>query len=433
MSGIFGIVSKEDCIDDLFLGTHYLQHRAQDFCGLAIRDEKNLKNYTHKGLLKHQFTREDLENIKGNYAIGCVSSERQPVSELSRCGGMILGYDGNLINYEELKNNLLKERVSFSGYHNPEEISDAVLISKIISKEINFEKGIEKLVESMQGDFSIVSLTGDGIYATRGWGRKPLILGKKDGSYAVSSESNSFINIHFKILKDVEPGEIVLLNNEGIHTINKLNLSPIRFGTFEWIYTAYPTSIIDGKSVKKIRKKIGRNLAKRYPVNADIVSPVPNSGRWHAKGFSEESGIDYDEVFSRYDYSDRSYTPGEQYLRDLEAETKLIPDEDSINGKRIILVDDSIVRGTQMLNRVLALKELGAKEVHVRIACPPLMAACKYGQTTKKDEDCLARRMPVREIQEKLKLDSLEYATIEDLEEAIGFSRDKLCLDCWGF
>ena len=177
---------------------------------------------------------------------------------------------------------------------------------------------------------------------------------------------------------------------------------------------------------------IGKLLAKNYPIDADIVSPVPNSGRWHAIGYAQESGIPYEEVFSRYDYSDRSFTPRDQALRDFEAKTKLIPIEEIIKGKRIVLIDDSIVRGTQILNQSERLKKLGAEEVHARIACPPLMYACKYGKTTKKDMDCLARRMPVSEIQGKLGLDSLKYATVEMLEEAIGYSREKLCLSCWG-
>lgn len=344
---------------------------------------------------------------------------------------MIIGFDGNIINYSEIKEKLLSEGASFSGYKSPEEVSDTALISKIISMERDFESGIRKLTEIMKGDFAIIALTALGVYAVRGWGRKPLILGKKDGSYVVSSESNSFVNTGFEIIRNVEPGEIVLLTDSGVKTIERLNLTPVKYGTFEWIYTAHPASVIDGKSVADVRLKIGALLFKRYPIQADVVSPVPNSGRWHAIGYSKESGIHYEEVFVRYDYSDRSYTPGEQDARDREAKTKLIPIKAIVSGKNIILVDDSIVRGTQMLNRVKVLKEIGAKEVHAMIACPPLMGACKYGKTTKKDSDCIARGMDVEKIKEELKLDSLNYATAEDIEEAIGIPREKLCLECW--
>ena len=432
MAGVIGVVSNEECFEDLYFGLHYLQHRAQDFCGVGWLDGKKLESKTHRGLVEKGFSLEALRELKSNLFIGSVAGDRQPVSELSQFGGMLLSYDGNIINYEELTNSFLKEGETFSNYSNLGDVKDTAVVSKIISREVNFVKGVERLVEVVQGDFAIVGLTREGVYATRGWGRKPLILGKKDGTYAVSSESNSFENTGLEIVRDVKPGEIVLLNQEGIHSKRELDLSPIKYGTFEWIYTAYPPSVIDGKSVSEVRKAVGRALAEKYPVEADIVSPIPNSGRWHAVGYSQESGLRYEEVFVRYDYSGRSFTRGEQAARDLEARTKLIPVRGSIEGKRIIIVDDSIVRATQMLNRVKELKRLGAKEVHARIACPPLMAACEYGKTTKKDEDCIARRMPVDRIRELLGLDSLEYATADMLEKSIGLPRDKLCLACWG-
>ncbi|MFH1711477.1 MAG: hypothetical protein ABH840_04155 [Nanoarchaeota archaeon] len=369
--------------------------------------------------------------MKGFSGIGCVAGDREPVSELSLSGGLAICFDGNVINCSQLKTKILYHGASFSGHRNPEDVQDVAIISKVIARESSFEKGIARLVDSMQGDFAVVGLSREGVYAARGWGRKPLILGKKDGSYAVSSESNSFPNNGISILRDVEPGEVVLLNSEGVHTLRKFKLEPVKFGTFEWIYTAYPPSVIDGRCVADVRMNIGAALAKRYPVEADLVSPIPNSGRWHAAGYARESGINSEEVFVRYDYSDRSYTPQEQEDRDEEARTKLIPIESRIKGKRIVIVDDSIVRGTQMLNRVKALRELGAEKVHLRIACPPLMAACQYGKTTKKNEDCIARRMSVQDIKRELGVDSLEYALVDDLESSIGISRDKLCLQCW--
>jgi amidophosphoribosyltransferase len=432
MSGIFGVVSRENCIDDLFWGTFYLQHRAQDYCGLGFHNGEKLDNCTHEGLIRQQFPKEKLKKMKAYSGVGCVSGSRQPVSELSKSEGLILGYDGNLINYNEIKDKLLREGASFSGYNNPEEISDAVLISKIISRNENFKKGIEEVIKDVQGDFAVIGLTNEGVYAARGWGRKPLILGEKEGSYSVSSESNSFANTGFKEIRDVDPGEVVLLNKQGINEISKFDLEKIKYGTFEWIYTSYPPSSFDGSEVAQVRKDIGKILAQQFPVEADVVSPIPNSGRWHAIGYAKESKIPYEEVFVRYDYSDRSYTPGKQIDRDEEARTKLIPVRSAIEGNRVVIVDDSIVRGTQTLNQVERLKnEYGAKEVHARIACPPLMAACNYGKSTNKNEECIARRMDVEDIRKKLNLDSLEYANVEILEEAINKSRDELCLSCW--
>jgi len=433
LGGIFGVVSQKNCVEDLYKGTFYLQHRAQKYSGLAISDGEKIYPDTHRGYLKENFPKSLRDQFKGDAGVGAVASDRQPVSELSRSGGLVTGFDGNIINHPDLKNELLKGRITFSGHHNPEDVSDTSIISKIVSREVNFEKGIEALVEIMRGDFAVISLAKEGIYAARGWGRKPLILGQKEGSYAVASESNAFVNTKFQIYRDVEPGEIVLLNHEGIHTIKKLNLSPIKYGTFEWIYTAYPASVIDGRSVSEVRKAIGRLLAKRYPVEADIVSPYPNSGRWHAIGYAQESGIPYEEAFIRYDYSDRSFTQEDQASQYGEAEEKLIIVSSSVKGKRIVMVDDSIVRGTQTLSKTKELRENGAKEIHERIACMALMRACLYGKTTKKDEDCIARRMPVEEIRQLLNVNSLGYATVEDLEAAIGLSKDKLCLECWGY
>ncbi len=433
MSGIFGVVSKEDCIGDALSGVFYLQNRSEEYCGLAWKTSQGkLKNTTHKGLVKQNFSKEKISRIKGNCAIACVSGGREPVSELSVRGGMILCVDGNLHNYFSIKNNLLKSGVSFSGYHNPEEISDAVLISKIVSKESSFEEGIEKLTGQMQGDFSLVALCSEGIYAARGWGRKPLILGRKNGCYAVSSESVSFINLGFEIIRDVKPGEIVLLNSEGVNFVAQLDLKPIKYGSFEWIYTAHPASIIDGRSVELVRNKIGALMAKKYPIDADLVSPVPNSGRCHAIGYSNESGLPYFGVFKKFDYSGRSFTPNDLEEQQAVAEEKLIPVKSLIEGKRIILVDDSIVKGNQTKKQTQRLKALGAKEVHAIIACPPLVAACKYGKSIKKDEDCIAKRISLEEIRKTRGLDGLYFANIEILEEAIGLPREKLCLDCWG-
>jgi len=438
MAGIFGVVSEENLQRDLFLGTFYLQHRAQDYCGLLSCDDGGkLNGSTHKGMLKQSFTKDDLLKLKGNYGIGSVSVTREPSSGLSRYQLGTICFDGSIYNSVELKDNLLRGGVVFAGYHYPEDVPDSDLISNIVLREPSFEKGIERLLELAKGDFSILNLTRDGIFAARGYGRKPLILGKKGGAYAVSSESTSFINTGFKIERDVEPGEIVFIDRKGFQRTKKFELGDkVKFGTFEWIYTAYPTSIIDGRAVHEVRFEIGRQLAKAFPVAADVVSPIPNSGRWHGIGFNYESyasglGVPYGEVFVRFDYSDRSFTPGSEEVQQEVADIKLIPVEGLIKGKRIVIVDDSIVRGTQTKNQVGRLKQCGAKEVHARIACPPLMGACPYGKSTKRDEDCIARRMSIEDIRVSRELDSLEYATIEMLERATGFPRSKLCLECW--
>jgi len=433
MGGIFGVVSKDSCARDAVSGAFYLQNRSEEYCGAAWMDsDGELKASTHKGLVKQNFSKDKLEWMKGNSAITCVSGSREPVSELSSKGEMALCYDGNLANYDELKDGLLKAGVTFSGCRNPEEVYDSVLISKIIARESSFEKGIERLVNTMKGDFSLVALTNEGAYAARGWGRKPLILGKKDGSYAVSSESVSFVNRGFDIVRDVNPGEVVLLGEEGIKTVAQFDLSPIKFGTFEWIYRAHPASVIDGRSVALVRNKIGELMAEKYKIKADIVSPIPNSGRCHAVGFANGSGIPYREVFAKFDYCGRSFIQGTLEEQHAVADEKLIPIRELIEGLSIVIVDDSIVRGNQTRKQTQRLKEMGAKEVHAIIACPPLRRACDYGKSIKSAEDCIANRMTLDEIRETRGLDSLHFADVDILEKAIGMSRDKLCLDCWG-
>ena len=210
MAGVFGIFSEEDCIKDTLSGIFYLQNRSEEHCGMAWKNGGGvLRNSTHKGLVKNSYVLERGSTMNGTSAIATVSGMREPVSEFSNKGGMILCSDGNLSNSRVMRNNLLRDKASFSGCYNPGEICDSVLISKIISRESSFEKGIESLTNCMEGDFALIALTQEGIYASRGWGRKPLILGKKEGSYAVSSESVSFINTGFEILRDVEPGETV--------------------------------------------------------------------------------------------------------------------------------------------------------------------------------------------------------------------------------
>jgi len=433
MAGIFGVASEEGCIRDALSGVFYLQNRSEEYCGLAWKTSGGeLKNCTHKGLVKQGFVRGNFDSEKGSYAIASVSGGREPVSELSKKGGVILCMDGNLFNYSEMKKNLLELGESFSGYHNPEEISDAVLISKLIARAPSVVRGIKDLVFQMKGDFALAVLTPEGIYAARGWGRKPLILGEKDGAYAVSSESVAFINTGFKIVRDVEPGEVVLLNSEGINFIAQFDLSPIKYGTFEWIYTAHPASVIDGKSVELVRNKIGALMAERHPIDADLVSPIPNSGRCHANGFANRSKIPYLEVFKKFDYSGRSFTPNTLKEQNEVADEKLIPVKELIKDKKIIIVDDSIVKGNQTRKQTQRLKALGAKEVHAIIACPPLVGVCKYGKSLKCVEDCIANQMSLEDIRLTRGLDGLHFADVDIIEEAIGIPREKLCLGCWG-
>ncbi|MFC1555037.1 amidophosphoribosyltransferase, partial [candidate division KSB1 bacterium] len=363
------------------------------------------------------------------------SGDRQPVSELSKFGEFFMAYDGNVISAKELKEEMLKEGHSFTGYYDPSYVPDNVLIGKILALKGPVD-GIEEVSKRIHGDFSLILLTKKGLIAARGWGRKPLILGKSGDSFVVASESCSFPNLGIEIERDVKPGEIVMIDENGFTTLKQLDIGMIKYGTFEWIYTANASSIIDGVSVEEFRNKVGAKLAERYPVEADIVSEIPNSGIGYAIGYANATGIHHERIFVKYDYADRSFTQGTDAEREMEAKRKLIPLTPIIKGKRIIITDDSIVRGTQTReSHVPRLKEAGAKEVHARIGCPLLQDKCSYGKTTKKKDEILAVKMGMTEdndVKDYLGLDSVGFAKPEDLAEACGKPITNLCLSCWG-
>jgi len=436
MSGIFGIYSKKDCINDLVWGTSYLQHRGQKYCGWAVVNDGKMVYNHHKGKLREKIDFNEVKNVKGHLGIGVVSSgDRQPVSELSRHGEFLLAYDGNVMSAGELKEDLLNEGHSFTGHFDPSYIPDNVLIGKILALKGPTD-GIEQIGKRISGDYSLILLTKGGIIAARGWGRKPLIIGRSEDSYVVSSESCAFPNLGIEIERDVKPGEIVLINKDGFDTLKHLDLNPIKYGTFEWVYTANAASIIDGVSVEEFRNNIGAILARRYPVDADLVSEIPNSGIGYAIGYANASGIPHVRIFIKYDYADRSFTQGTKEEREEEAKRKLIPLTSLIKGKRIVITDDSIVRGTQTRgSHVPRLKEAGALGVHARIGCPLLRDKCGYGKTTKDKKEILYVKMGMSkddDVKEYLGLDSVGFALPEDLATASGKSLEELCLSCWG-
>ena len=436
MSGIFGIYSENNCIEDLVWGTSYLQHRGQKYCGWAVSKDKQMTYETHAGKLREKINFTEIQKVEGHIGIGVVSSgDRQPISELSKFGEFFLAYDGNVIGAKELKEDLLEEGHSFTGYYDPTYIPDNVLIGKLLALKGPVE-GIEQLSKRINGDYSLVMVTRNGIIAARGWGRKPLILGKREDCFVVSSESCAFPNLGIEIERDVKPGEIVFIDKKGFSTLKQLNLKPIKYGTFEWVYTANVSSVIDGVSVEEFRNQVGAKLAERYPVDADLVSEIPNSGIGYAVGYANKTGIPHKRIFIKYDYADRSFTQATARERELEAKRKLIPITSLIKGKKIVITDDSIVRGTQTReSHVPRLKEAGALEVHARIGCPLLKDKCSFGKTTKKKDEILSVKMGMTkddDVKKFLGLDSVGFALPEDLAEASAKPLKNICLSCWG-
>ena len=424
--GLFGIYSGNNIIQDLYYGIFKLQHRGQRYCGLSTF-EKEINLTTHKGFVRHTFTPEELKNLSANSGIGHVSlKERQPILLESKLGKFTIAFSGNILNADNLIADLKSKGYSFATNTQIE------LLAKLIAQGDSFVDGIEKMAKRTVGSYALLILTEEGIYAARDpHGFKPLALGKKNKTFAISSESRPFSLLGLKIFRDVQPGEILLINQDGFQTKKIIENKRIAHCAFEWGYIASMDSVIDGIPVVRARNNLGASLARKDNTKADLVAAVPFSGIGHALGYHKESGIPYDEVFLIDRFASRSYTPLTQEERNEEARIKLSVIEAAVKGKKIILCDDSIVRGTQIRNKVLELKDAGAKEVHVRIACPPLMAPCKYGISTRSYEELAAKRYSIKEIEKRIGADSLRYNSLEDFVKAIGLPESKLCLTCW--
>ena len=427
MCGIFAVSSQSNIIDDLYLGTFYLQHRGQQYCGLSTYAGDGIKIRTHRGMVRESFF-PDLAGMEGNLGIGHTAlKDRQPIKLDSKMGEFTLCFEGNVVNSEELTAELKREGHSF--YSN----SEVELIAKLIAQGEDFVDGIDKMASRIRGAYSLVILTKGKIYAARDkHAFRPIVIGKKDGAVAVASESCSFINLGYSVVRDLKPGEILEIKEGEFETKKIIQSDLIQYCTFEWVYTANVASTIDGMPVDIARRNLGAALARRFPAKVDIVAAVPNSGIGHAIGYAQESKIPFDHVFVKYDYASRSYTQPTQAERDREAKIKLIPIPAKIEGRKIVICDDSIVRGTQMKNDlVVKLRKNGVREIHVRVACPPLKAPCLYGVATRSKKELAANEKNIEELRNYIGVDGLAFAALEDLGKAIGKPLEQLCLSCW--
>jgi len=442
--GVFGIYSQCPCVYDVYNGIDFLQHRGQEYCGIATFD-RHIHQVTHHGKVGNSFTEQDLLYLKGNWGIGHVSLwERQPMAWQSRLGNISVAFSGNVINAEEIIAAMKDQGHSFYRSYNIE------IMAKTIMEREDMTDGIAALAERIRGAYCLVVLAAEGIYAARDiYGFRPLILGQNGSRFAVSSESRAFQNLDMEVVRDVRPGEIVLIDSKGFHTLKQLPSPRKAHCAFEWAYTASIDSVIDGLYVQEARNRLGQSLAQRdldeWDMEADIVAPVPMSGIGHALGYHQRSWIRYQEVFLYNRYADRSYTQSSQTAREKMAKRKLSILASAVKGKRIVICDDSIVRGTQIRDKVRDLKGAGAKEVHVRIACPPLMYPCDFGVSTRTLEELAARQCfpsgtiscfeELRELElwiaGQIDADSVKYNGIDAFVEALGMPREDLCLKCW--
>ena len=442
--GVFGLYSDTECVHEIFHGIDFLQHRGQEYCGICTFDG-GIHQVTHYGKVANTFRHEELEYLKGTWGIGHVSLwERQPVRWQCQIGEIAVAFSGNVLNADELIADMKARGKAFYQEYNIE------VVSKIIMEEQEVVAGIHALAKKVKGAYSLLVLTRAGIYAARDiYGFRPLILGQRMGRYAVASESRAIQSLDMEVVRDVAAGEIILISDKGFQTMAQLDSPRRAHCAFEWAYTASLDSVIDGVHVQEARNNLGESLAKRDieegGFEADIVAAVPMSGIGHAIGYHRRSKISYQEVFLYNRYADRSYTQSTQLAREKMAKRKLSVLHYAVKGKRIVLCDDSIVRGTQIFHKVRDLKRGGAREVHVRIGCPPLIRPCDFGISTRSYEELAARRYfksgnitsmeQLRGIEacmaEEMGADSMKYNSLNAFVAALGIPKEDLCLMCF--
>ncbi|NQT80817.1 MAG: amidophosphoribosyltransferase [Candidatus Aminicenantes bacterium] len=462
MGGLFGVVSKEDCVSDLFFGTDYHSHLGTKRGGLAAINPEGFIRYIHN-IENAQFRskfEDDLFKMHGNKGIGAISDhEDQPLLIRSHLGKYAIVTVGVANNAEELvKDTFDNKSIHFSEMRGGE-INPTELVAALINKESNFEDGIKNVMESIEGSCSLLLLTDKGVYAARDrLGRTPVVIGEKNGSFAVTLETCAFPNLNFEIKKYLGPGEVVLITEEGIEP-KKPPGDKMQICGFLWVYYGYPASSYEGINVENVRNRCGAKLAKNDDIKIDMVSGIPDSGTGHGLGYASEAGIPFKRPFVKYTPTwPRSFMPQDQTVRDLVAKMKLIPIRELIEGKRILFCEDSIVRGTQLKDTIQRLYDFGALEVHMRPACPPLTRGCKFLNFSRsRSELDLAARKAIYEIEgiddknldeystagsskyeamltqikKRLKLTTLKYQRLEDLVQAIGLPKEKICTYCW--
>ena len=461
MGGLFGSVGNQNCISDLFYGTDYHSHLGTKRGGLAVKNGSDFARSIHN--IENDYFRSkfepDLPKLHGNKGIGVISDhDPQPLIIGSRLGTFAIVTVCKINNIDELAARAFQNKRHFSEMSGSE-MSPTELVAMLISEKGSFEEGIQFAQESINGSCSLLLLTADGVYAARDkLGRTPIIIGRRNGAYAASSETCAFTNLGYEIDRYLGPGEIVMMTAEGYEQKKQPN-DKMQICSFLWVYYGYPASNYEGINVEAARNKCGQALAKNDPVEIDFVGGIPDSGIGHAIGYAAARCIPYMRPFVKYTPTwPRSFMPQNQNIRDLVAKMKLIPIRDLIEGKRILFCEDSIVRGTQLKENVQILYEYGAREVHMRPACPTLTYPCEFlNFSTSRATTDLAGRSAIEQlegaddkfledyatdgseknlamidnIRQRLKLTSLKYQRLDDLIEAIGLPKEKLCTHCW--
>lgn len=462
MGGFFGVVSAQECVNDLFYGTDYQSHLGTRRGGMTtystehgfIRSIHNLESTYFRTRFEPE-----LDKFVGNSGIGIISdTDAQPMLMNSHLGRFALVTVAKINNLEQLAQQLLNENMHLSEFSSGR-INPTELVSLLIIKGKDFVSGIENVYRNIQGSCSMLLLTENGIIAARdSWGRTPIVIGTKDGAIAATSESSAFTNLGYETTKYIGPGEIVHIYPDHIETLRKPNKG-MQICSFLWVYYGFPTSCYENRNCESVRNECGRVMGKEDKAQVDCVCGIPDSGIGMAVGYAEGHGCPYQRAINKYTPTwPRSFTPSKQELRQLVANMKLIANKDIMKGKRVLFCDDSIVRGTQLRDHSKKFYELGAKEIHMRIACPPLIYGCPFINftTSKTDMELITRRIikdfegdenaklkeyattgseeynrMVEEIAKRLNLSSLKFSKLETLIKAIGLPKDMICTHCF--
>ncbi len=435
--GVFGIMGHPEAAKLAYLGIYALQHRGQESAGIASSDGADL--YVHKavGHVQEIFTPETISRLPGSAAIGhtrystagdTTLLNAQPIMIDCNKGKIALGHNGNLTNAIELRRRLEHRGSIFQT------TSDTEVIVHLVARSAarNLSGALADALNQVEGAYSLVVLTRDEIYAIRDpRGFRPLVLGRFDGAWVVASETCAFDLIDAEYVREVEPGEMVRISRGGIESIRFAPEKQHQYCIFEHVYFSRPDSVVFARPVNQSRERLGRLLAREHPVEADIVTPVPDSGVPAAVGYASESGIPFRMGLIRNHYVGRTFIEPEQAIRDFGVKLKLNPIRRMIEGQRVVLVDDSIVRGTTSRKIVRLVRDAGATEVHVRISCPPTISPCYYGVDTPRRDELIAARHSVEEIRQFLGADSLGYLSLESMREAVEDTEGKFCTACY--
>ncbi len=438
MCSVVGIYGNENASKLAFYSLFAMQHRGQEAAGISSSDGEHIHTIKNRGLVTQIFKEEHFKVLKGNMAIGHTRYstagddsilDAQPVFARYGLGEISIVHNGNLVNAREIREELIKKGAIFQSNMDTENLIH--LIAKNYEKNTLKERIIDA-VKQIKGAFSLIILSRSKMFAIRDpFGFRPLSLGKlKTGGYIVASETCAFELVGAEFVRDVKPGEMITFENGEITSEMIFEPTPKQC-IFEYIYFARPDSNVFGKNVYSIRKQMGRELARELPVDADMVVPVPDSGVAAALGYSQESGIPFEMAIMRNHYVGRTFIEPTQEIRDLKVKMKLSPIKHKIEGKKLIVIDDSIVRGTTSRRIVRMLKEAGAKEVHMRIASPATTGPCYYGVDTPTKDELIASKMSVNEICKYIEADSLAYLSIEGMVKAVKDKKDNYCFACF--